>query len=281
MATKTIVFWSQYKRWPWRLLKFWNALLFHLENRIAQCAAFVLVWCAYTLLLHGYLYVAQEYHVRIVHILLSESVCLPQLLESATFIKCQLQTDPNWYIYTQIINASPPSAAYMSQLTGSALVKVMACRLRCQAVIWIIAGLVSFGLLGTNFSKNWIGIPSFSLKNMHFKLSSAKVAVILSRGRWVKAKHQMQNVSWAMHLVGAFCLLLEFFFMFYPYPSGYIIGTRAIMHLTAPISGNQPWANESHKVTYNINTMKQNTIIPCGYLNVICINTYLNPYVSY
>ena len=43
-----------------------------------------------------------------------------------------------------IVN-SPPSAAYMSQLTGSALVQIMACR---QATMYTNAGLLSVRPLG-------------------------------------------------------------------------------------------------------------------------------------
>ena len=55
-----------------------------------------------------------------------------------------------------------------------------------QAITWTNAVLLSIGLLGTNFSEMWIGIMSFSFKKMHLKMLSAKMAAILSRGRWVK-----------------------------------------------------------------------------------------------
>ena len=47
---------------------------------------------------------------------------------------------------------------------------------------WTNAGLLSIGLLGTNFSEVRIGILSFSFKEMHLKLSSAKMAANLSTG---------------------------------------------------------------------------------------------------
>ena len=59
---------------------------------------------------------------------------------------------------------------------------------RCQAIIWTNAGLLLIGPLGTNFSEILIEILTFSFKTMHLKLSSAKVAAILSRGRWVNKK---------------------------------------------------------------------------------------------
>ena len=40
--------------------------------------------------------------------------------------------------------------------------------------------------MGTNFGEIWIWIRSFAFKKMHMKISSAKMAAILSRDRWVK-----------------------------------------------------------------------------------------------
>ena len=48
------------------------------------------------------------------------------------------------------------------------------------------AGLLSIGLLGTNFSEIGIGIISFSFEKMHLNRSSAKTAAILSRGDELK-----------------------------------------------------------------------------------------------
>ena len=45
---------------------------------------------------------------------------------------------------------------------------------RRQAIIWISAGILLIGPLGTNFSEILIGIHTFSFKEMHSKLSSAK-----------------------------------------------------------------------------------------------------------
>ena len=55
--------------------------------------------------------------------------------------------------------------------------------IRRQAIAWTNAGLLSIRLLGTNISEILIGI--LSLKKMHLKWSSAKMAAILSRERWV------------------------------------------------------------------------------------------------
>ena len=45
---------------------------------------------------------------------------------------------------------------------------------RRQAIIWTSAGILSIGPLGTNFSEILIRIQTFSFKEMHLKLSSAK-----------------------------------------------------------------------------------------------------------
>ena len=66
-------------------------------------------------------------------------------------------------------NSTPPNAAYMRQWIGSALVKVMACRLfelGSQAIIETNAGLLSIGPLGTNFSEILIKIQNFSFMKM-------------------------------------------------------------------------------------------------------------------
>ena len=52
------------------------------------------------------------------------------------------------------------------------------------AITWTNPGLLSNGFLGTNFREVQIGILSFSFRKMHLKLSSAKMAAILSRERW-------------------------------------------------------------------------------------------------
>ena len=78
------------------------------------------------------------------------------------------------------ITLHPPSAAHMRRGTrssGNDLLPV-----RRQATTRTNAGLLSIGLLGTNFSEIWIGILPFSVKKIHFKMSSAKMATIFPRG---------------------------------------------------------------------------------------------------
>ena len=81
----------------------------------------------------------------------------------------------------------PPSAAYMRRWTGLPLVQLSACRLfgakpLSEAMV-VYCQLDSWEQL--SFSEIWIGIVTFSFKKMHLKMSSAKMAAILSRGRWV------------------------------------------------------------------------------------------------
>ena len=57
---------------------------------------------------------------------------------------------------------------------------------RRQAITWTNADLLSIGPLGTNFREIWIEILTFWLKKMRLKMTSAKMATILYRGRWVK-----------------------------------------------------------------------------------------------
>ena len=45
---------------------------------------------------------------------------------------------------------------------------------RRQAIIYINAGILSIGPLGTNFNEISIGIQTFLFNKMHFKMSSAK-----------------------------------------------------------------------------------------------------------
>ena len=60
--------------------------------------------------------------------------------------------------------------------------------LRHQAITWTNAGTrvdLSIGLPAANSSEIWIWILSISFKKMDLKLSSANIAVIFSRERWV------------------------------------------------------------------------------------------------
>ena len=85
------------------------------------------------------------------------------------------------------LNSSSHSAKYMRQWTRSALVQVMACLpFGAKPLPEPNTSLLPIWLMGTHFSEFPVGILSFPLK-MHLTLSSAKVAAISSRRRWVKA----------------------------------------------------------------------------------------------
>ena len=51
---------------------------------------------------------------------------------------------------------------------------------RRQAIIWTNAGILLIGPLGTDFSEISIEIITFSFKKIHLKMSSAKMAAIVS-----------------------------------------------------------------------------------------------------
>ena len=74
--------------------------------------------------------------------------------------KCRIYASVNWVIIGSGNGLSPA---------------------RDQAIAWTNAGLLSIELPGTNFYEIQIGILPFSFKNA-FEMSSAKMAVILSRG---------------------------------------------------------------------------------------------------
>ena len=68
---------------------------------------------------------------------------------------------------------------------------------RRQAITWANADLLSIRCLGTNFSEILIEVRTSSVREMHLKLSSAKMAAILSRGWWIKAcRHIYVPVKW-------------------------------------------------------------------------------------
>ena len=50
---------------------------------------------------------------------------------------------------------------------------------RRQAIIWNNAGILLIGSLGTDFSRVFIKIETFSLTNFYLKVFSVKVAAIL------------------------------------------------------------------------------------------------------
>ena len=81
---------------------------------------------------------------------------------------------PNCVSRPQLINSLRQSDANMSP--G-----------RRQAIIWINAGIVLTGSLGTNFSEIWIEIYTFSFKKMNLKMPSASclgLNMLTTRIKW-------------------------------------------------------------------------------------------------
>ena len=56
---------------------------------------------------------------------------------------------------------------------------------RRQAIIWTNAEILLIGPVVTTVSEICIEIKTFSLTNLYLKVSSAKVAAILSRPQWL------------------------------------------------------------------------------------------------
>ena len=70
-----------------------------------------------------------------------------------------------------------------------------------QAIIQTNAGLLSIGLLGTNFSEILIKIQTFSFTKMHLKLSSAKWQPFCPRGDDFRLMS-----SWVLCIPGSYVL---------------------------------------------------------------------------
>ena len=81
-----------------------------------------------------------------------------------------------------VIDLSPPSAACMRQWMGSALVQIMACRLFGAKPS--PEPMLAYCRLDSRNKLQWIWIEilSFPFKKMYLKVSSARMAAILSRG---------------------------------------------------------------------------------------------------
>ena len=102
--------------------------------------------------------------------------------------------DPNLYLDQPIMQPTTcPTECYVSYPTdivsGNGLSPF-----RSQAITWTNAGLMSVGFLGTSFSEIWIGILSFPYKKMHLKMSSAKMASVLSNWDGLKLHATMWNI---------------------------------------------------------------------------------------
>ena len=100
--------------------------------------------------------------------------------------------EPWWNLF----NSSPPFA-YICQWTRSALGHrwwLVVCLAPSHYLnqYWFIVNWTLRNKLHWNFNQNSI----FSLKKMHLEMSSAKVAAILSRGRWLNPFCIYMSVNW-------------------------------------------------------------------------------------
>ena len=94
------------------------------------------------------------------------------------------------------MNSSPPSAAYMRQWIGSALVQIMACRLSAPShylnQCWIIVNWTFGDRLQWNFDKN----TNFFIHKNASENIVCKMVSILSRGRWVNSLWPSDAIRW-------------------------------------------------------------------------------------
>ena len=67
---------------------------------------------------------------------------------------------------------------------------------RRQAIIWNNGGILSIGLLGSNFSEIWIKILTFSFKKNAFENIVCQVASTSSRPQWVKEFLLHIHITW-------------------------------------------------------------------------------------
>ena len=80
-----------------------------------------------------------------------------------------------------------------------------------QAIIWTNTGILLIWPWGTSFSEILIGIHTFSFKKIHLKMSSAKMASILSRPQCVKVSITSYNISQQIFKCAVHCCTLLWF----------------------------------------------------------------------
>ena len=86
------------------------------------------------------------------------------------------------FVSKGLIKTSPPSAAYMHQWTGSALVQIITCHLLGTKPLHNQCLVIVKWTLRNNLQWNFNQIQNFHSQKCIWKCKSA---VILSRGRWV------------------------------------------------------------------------------------------------
>ena len=99
-----------------------------------------------------------------------------ELIFIRTNTKYERRKYKTWFTFPNELHVCS-NHSWVSIGSGNGLLPV-----RRLAINWTNVGLLSFRLLGTNFSEIRIGIISSSFKKMYLKLSSAKMAVIFCQG---------------------------------------------------------------------------------------------------
>ena len=130
----------------------------------------------------------------------------------------------------------------------SALVQIMACRLFGSKPL-----SQPIGPSGTNSSEILIAILTFSFKEMHLNVSSAKVAAILSRGRWVNSSRPGDTIGSSFHHVMAY----------------YLFSAMPCIHISIKIIGSR----------YRFPLVSK-TCPFCSCFNVLVVSVWLIPYSS-
>ena len=159
-----------------------------------------------------------------------------------------------WGTRPQLVNSSPPSAAYTRRWTGSSLVQVMACRLfgakPLPEPMLVYCQLDSWKQVSVKFESEFL---SFSFTKMHLKMWSAQMAAILSRGKWVKVMNDFQPV---MHHARSSKPML----------------THCQLGLCEQTSGN---SNHNINIFFRRNVFE---IVVCEFPAILLRSKYVNPF---
>ena len=81
---------------------------------------------------------------------------------------------------------------------------------RCQVIIWTIAGLWLTGPLGTNFSEMLIEIHTFSFKKIHLKMSSGKWRLFCLGLNELKVTRALSELMYSHSIVSTVEPILQF-----------------------------------------------------------------------
>ena len=113
-----------------------------------------------------WLFVYKKFNLQNVSYIIHVAMCRYIKL----FSNFPLYLVPDMNLIIDILNSSPPSAAYMRQWIRSALVQIIACAYSAPSHYLNKHCVIVSWTLGTNFSE----IHNFILPKMHLKISCAK-----------------------------------------------------------------------------------------------------------